>query len=134
MRELLFGLGMLSCPVAVFVVFGNTGSGSFSGSFGGKTGTSYSTVAPEPAAVALAEECAGCHGRQAQGTDRGPNLIHPDFGRAKRSDAQFRQSVREGVEARQGYGAMPAAPNISERSLNRMIVLLRELQRANGIR
>ncbi|HUS55271.1 MAG TPA: c-type cytochrome [Thermohalobaculum sp.] len=90
-------------------------------------------MATEAGLVALPEECAGCHGRQARGTSRGPNLVHPDYGRARRSDAEFRRAVREGMPARQGYGAMPATPEVPERSLDRMIALVRGLQRVNGI-
>jgi hypothetical protein len=32
------------------------------------------------------------------------------------------------------FGAMPAAPDVSKRRLERMIAFLRELQRVNGIR
>ena len=80
------------------------------------------------------EECTGCHGRLAEGTERGPNLIHPDYGPGVRSDAQLRRAVREGMPARLGYGAMPPSPDVSERRLERMITFVRELQRANGIR
>ena len=130
MNELFVGLGLLTFPVAVFVFFGNWGMGSFPEG----TGASSRSVVAKPGLVALAPECADCHGRLAQGTSRVPNLIHPDYGPAKRSDAQFRRAVREGMPSRKGYGEMPATPGMSEHNLNRMIALVRELQRVGGIR
>ena len=131
MKDLLIGLGLLSCPVVVFVVFGTSGIDAFDEG----TGAPASSLSAQSGSVAFAEECAGCHGRLARGTDRAPNLIHSDYGRRTRSDAQFRRAVREGIPARQGrYGEMPAAKDISDRRLDRMITFLREIQRANGIR
>ena len=130
MKDLLIGLGLLSTPVVVFVVFGTSGLDAFDA--GG--GASVSSVSVERGLVVFAAECAGCHGRRAKGTERGPNLIHPDYGPRVRSDAQFRRAVREGMPARRGYGAMPPAPGVSKHRLERMITFLREIQRANGIR
>jgi mono/diheme cytochrome c family protein len=130
MKELLIGLGLLSGPVAVFVVFGNSGPGSF----GEPDGPADPSAAAEPGLLALVPECAGCHGRLAEGTDRSPNLIDPDYGPARRSDDQFRRAVREGMPARRGYGEMPAMPGVPGHDLERMIALVRELQRVNGIR
>jgi mono/diheme cytochrome c family protein len=130
MKDLLIVLSLLTGPVAVFVIFGNPGPDFLAKGAGAP---SYS-VAAEPGLVALAEECAACHGRLAEGTGRGPNLIHPDYGPARRSDDQFRRAVREGMPARRGYGAMPAMPSLPDRSLDRTITFLRELQRAKGIR
>ncbi len=129
MKDLLIGLGLLSCPAAVFMIFGTSGLDAFDE--GGGAATSSRSV--EQGLVAFAGECARCHGRLAEGTERGPNLIHRDYRPGVRSDAQFRRAVREGLPARRGYGAMPPAPGVSERSLDRMVTFLRELQRANGI-
>ena len=130
MKDLLIGLGLLSCPAFIFVVFGLPGLAAFD-EVSGASGYSLSV---DHGLIAFAEECAGCHGRLARGTERGPDLIHPDYGPGARSDAQFRLAVREGMPARRGYGVMPPAPGVSERRLNRMIAFLRELQRVNGIR
>ena len=98
------------------------------------SGAAAYALSVERGRVAFAEEGAACHGRLAEGTERGPNLIHPDYGRRVRSDAQLRRAVREGMPARLGYGAMPPSPDVSARRLERMITFVRELQRANGIR
>ncbi len=130
MKDLLIGLGLLSCPAVVFVVFGIPGLAVFNAG----SGASVSSLPVQQGRIAFASECAGCHGRRARGTERGPDLIHPDYGPSARSDAQFRRAVREGMPARGGYGAMPPDPGVSERRLDRMIAFLREHQRANGIR
>ncbi len=130
MKDLLIGLGLLSCPAAVFVIFGTSGLDAFDEGIGPPP----SSLSVEQGLVAFAGECARCHGQLARGTERGPNLIHRYYGPSARSDAQFRRAVREGMPARGGYGAMPAAPDVSKRRLERMITFLRELQRANGIR
>ena len=130
MKDLLIALGLLSFPAAVFAVFGISGPDAFDRGRG-SPGTPQLV---EIGVVAFAGECAGCHGRLAEGTERGPNLIHPDYGPSVRNDAQLRRAVREGMPARRGYGAMPPSPGVSERRLGRMVTFLRELQRANGIR
>ncbi|MHA1527411.1 MAG: c-type cytochrome [Alphaproteobacteria bacterium] len=130
MKDLLIGLGLLSSPAAVFVAFGTSGLDDFDD--GGVP--SASSMSVEQGLIAFAGECVGCHGRLAGGTERGPNLIHPDYGPRVRGDARLRRAVREGMPARRGYGAMPAFPDVSERRLGRMITFVRELQRANGIR
>jgi mono/diheme cytochrome c family protein len=130
MKDLLIGLGLLSSPVVVFMAFGTSGLDAFDEGVGAPA----SPVPVEQGMVAFAGECARCHGRLAGGTERGPNLIHRDYGPGVRSDAQFRLAVREGKPARRGYGAMPPSPGVSKRRLDRMIRFLRELQRARGIR
>jgi hypothetical protein len=129
MKELLIALGLLTFPVAVFVVFGNAGPGSM----GSGTGASSYSVETASGMVGLTEDCAVCHGRFAGGTARGPNLIHTDYGLSRRSDAQFRYAVLEGMPDRRGYGAMPATPGLPARSVDRAIAFVRELQRAKGI-
>ncbi len=130
MKDLLIGLGLLSSPVVVFVAFGTSGLDAFDEVGGAAT----SSLSVEQGLIAFAGACARCHGRLAEGTERGPNLIHRDYGPGVRSDAQFRRAVREGMPARGGYGAMPPSPDVSQPRLERMITFLRGLQRANGIR
>ena len=130
MKDLLIGLGLLSSPVVVFVAFGISGLDAFDEG----RGATASSVTVERGLVAFAGECVGCHGRLAEGTERAPNLIDRDFGPGVRSDAQLRRAVFEGLPGRRGYGAMPPFPDLPEHRLERMIIFVRELQRANGIR
>jgi len=131
MKDLLLGLGLLSCPAIIFAVFGTSGFDAFDEG----TAAPASSLSVQQGGIAFAEECAGCHGRLGRGTVRGPNLIHPDYGPRVRSDDQFRRAVREGKAAgREDYEDMPAARGLSERQLHRLITFLREIQRVNGIR
>jgi mono/diheme cytochrome c family protein len=131
MKDLLIGLGLLSLPATVFAVFGTSGIEAFDEG----TGAPASSLSFQQGGVAFSTECAHCHGRTARGTERGPNLIHPDYGAAKRSDAQFRRAIREGLTARQaGYQDMPGAPEMPRRKLDRLVNFLREVQRTAGIR
>jgi len=130
MKELLLFVALISAPVAIFVAFGRSGLDAFDEG-GGRPASSLSV---NQGLVAFVTECAQCHGRLAGGTERGPNLIHPDYGPSARSDAELLRSVREGMPARGGYGAMPPARGISERRVEHMIAFVREIQRANDIR
>jgi mono/diheme cytochrome c family protein len=123
MKDLLIGLGLLSTPAVVFVVFGTSGTGSFEED--SIAPVSYAVI--DHGVVAFADTCAGCHGRVASGTDRGPDLVAAPYGSSSLSDAQFRRAVRDGMPARRGYGAMPPAPGISTRKLDRLVAFVREL-------
>ncbi len=131
MKDLLLGLGLISCPAIIFVVFGTSGLDAFDESASAPS----ISASVQLGGIAYAEECTGCHGRTARGTERGPNLIHADYGPARRSDAQFRRALSEGKLARRaGYEDMPPVKDRSERHLNRLVAFLRDVQRANGIR
>lgn len=130
MKDLLIGLGLLSIPAVVLVVFGTSGIGSLEE--GSPAPISYDNI--DQGVAAFSDACAACHGRLADGTGRGPNLIAPQYGRSTFRDDQFRRAVRMGMPARRGYGAMPPAPGVSARNLERMIAFVRELQRNKGIR
>ena len=131
MKDLLLGLGLMSCPAVIFVVFGTSGLDAIDES----ASVPVSSLSFQLGGIAYAKECTECHGRTARGTVRGPNLIHPDYGPGKRSDAQFSQALREGKQARRaGYLDMPAVQDRSERNLKQLVAFLREVQRANGIR
>ena len=124
MKDLLIGLGLLSTPVAVFVVFGTSGMGLSEDDR--PRPVSYAVI--DRGLVAFSDTCAGCHGRLADGTAKGPDLVSPRYGRGILSDAQFRRAVRRGI------GAMPPAPGVSDRRLERMIAFVRELQHNKGVR
>jgi mono/diheme cytochrome c family protein len=130
MKDLLIGLGLLSTPAVVFVVIGTSDNGSFEED--SIVPVSYAVI--DHGVVAFADTCAGCHGRLASGTNRGPDLVAVPYGSSTSSDAKFRRAVRDGMPARQGYGAMPPAPGMSTRKLDRLIAFVRELQRNKGIR
>lgn len=131
MKDLLLGLALLSCPAIVFAVFGLPGLDAFDSDPPGTA--SYAPV--DEGRLAFAEECAGCHGRLAEGSARGPALISPAYSRSSLDDEAFLRAVREGVPARGApHQSMPAFPDLSDQRLARMLTFVREIQRANDVR
>jgi len=131
MKDLLLGLALISCPAIVFAEFGTRGLDAFGD--GRASDSSYSVAAE--GRLAFAEECAGCHGRLAEGTVRGPALVDPAYAPAQLDDDSFRRAVRQGgAAARYEFGDMPAFPDLPERRTDRMLAFVRALQRARGIR
>ena len=56
----------------------------------------------------FAVNCAGCHGANAAGSDKGPTLISPIYRPGHHGDAAFQRAVREGVPQHHWFfGDMP---------------------------
>lgn len=92
-----------------------------------------SSIAQDGAA-AFSENCAGCHGENAAGSDDGPPLIHSVYEPGHHADAAFYLAVRRGVRAHHWrFGDMPPQPQVRETEVQRIVQFIRELQRANGI-
>lgn len=90
---------------------------------------------PVEGRLVFAEECAGCHGRLAEGTTRGPALILLLYGPAGLGDDAFHRAVHEGAPARHwDFGDMPAFAALPERRLARMLIFVRADQWAQGVR
>ncbi len=82
----------------------------------------------------FAVNCAGCHGANAAGSDKGPTLISPIYRPGHHGDAAFQRAVREGVPAHHWFfGDMPPVPSVSEEQVSEIIEYVRALQRASGI-
>ena len=82
----------------------------------------------------FAVNCAGCHGANAAGSDRGPTLISPIYRPGHHGDAAFQRAVREGVPQHHWFfGDMPPVPSVSEEQVTEIIEYVRTLQRASGI-
>ena len=82
----------------------------------------------------FAANCAGCHGANAAGSDRGPTLISPIYRPGHHGDAAFQRAVREGVPQHHWFfGDMPPVPSVSEEQVTEIIEYVRVLQRASGI-
>jgi mono/diheme cytochrome c family protein len=86
-------------------------------------------------ARAFALHCAGCHGRDAGGTDTGPTLIDPIYRPAHHADVSFELAVRHGVAAHHwSFGKMPPVHGVNADELASIIHFVREVQRANGVK
>lgn len=92
-----------------------------------------STVAAEGRDI-FAISCAGCHGERAEGTERGPPLVHAIYEPGHHADIAFVLAVQNGVRAHHwNFGHMPPQPGVSEAEIGKIIQYVRELQRENGI-
>jgi mono/diheme cytochrome c family protein len=86
-------------------------------------------------AQAFGLRCAGCHGRDASGTDTGPTLLDPVYRPAHHADVSFELAVRRGVAAHHwSFGKMPPVPGLNADELANIIHYVREVQRANGVK
>lgn len=82
----------------------------------------------------FATTCAQCHGNHAEGSDRGPPLVHPYYRPSHHADGAFHLAVKNGVRQHHWhFGNMPPQPDISPSETDSIIRYVRELQEANGI-
>jgi mono/diheme cytochrome c family protein len=78
--------------------------------------------------------CAVCHGANAGGSNFGPPLIHKIYQPGHHSDAAFHLAVKIGARAHHWrFGNMPARKQVSKDAVEKIIVYIRMVQRANGI-
>jgi cytochrome c oxidase cbb3-type subunit 3 len=78
------------------------------------------------ASKTFAATCAGCHGLDGRGGERGPNIAtRPEV--LRRSDAELLQILRSGIPA----SGMPSFAALGESKLGAMVSYLRTLQRKN---
>ena len=85
--------------------------------------------------AAFGRHCAACHGALAEGTADGPPLIHPLYNPNHHSDAAFVRAAREGSRAHHwSFGDMKPVPDVGDEELLALILYVRELQAANGIK
>ncbi|MDE0049542.1 MAG: cytochrome c [Rhodospirillales bacterium] len=80
------------------------------------------------------ENCMTCHGPHATGSDQGPPLVHRIYEPNHHADISFILAVRNGVRAHHWpFGDMAPVDGVSDKDTLRIILYVRELQRANGI-
>jgi mono/diheme cytochrome c family protein len=84
--------------------------------------------------VTFATYCVECHGKNASGTDKGPPLVHQIYRTSHHGDFSFVRAVTLGVPQHHWlFGSMPPQPEVGQREIDKIVVYLRELQKANGI-
>ena len=77
--------------------------------------------------------CAGCHGMGAKGTDRGPTFLSKIYEPNHHADVAFRMATQNGVRAHHcNFGDMPKI-GVTPEETNEIIPYLRWLQREAGI-
>jgi len=78
--------------------------------------------------------CAGCHGIGAAGTDRGPTFISKIYEPNHHGDAAFHMAVKRGVRQHHWhFGNMPKISGVAKEEVNQIISYVRWLQKENGI-
>lgn len=78
--------------------------------------------------------CAGCHGSNGSGTDKGPAFVHAVYNPGHHSDAAFALAVAQGVRQHHWkFGDMPAQPNVTAEQLQAIVRYVRAVQESRGI-
>jgi mono/diheme cytochrome c family protein len=112
----------------------------YQGTSGPTRKTIVDVIVPKLSAAALggqalfAQNCAGCHGVNAGGSDKGPPLIHDIYNPGHHSDISFHRAAQYGVQQHHwSFGNMPPQPQVTKQQVDEILVYIRELQAANGI-
>lgn len=78
--------------------------------------------------------CSECHGQWAEGTDKGPTLLHAYYRPAHHADEAFYRAATQGVKAHHWrFGDMPRVEGATREDIKPIIPFIRWLQRENGI-
>jgi mono/diheme cytochrome c family protein len=85
--------------------------------------------------IAFTTYCVSCHGKNAAGTDKGPPLVNQIYRPLHHSDFSFVRAVTLGVPQHHWlFGAMPPQPQVERKRIDQIVIYIRELQKANGIK
>ncbi len=82
----------------------------------------------------FAQNCATCHGPEAQGTAQGPPLVHELYVPSHHSDESFQVAVARGVQPHHwDFGAMPPIPSLDRDEVTDITAHVRQLQADAGV-
>lgn len=115
----------------------NTIDQFFADTAGGKpaTATSVSTNNAGRGASLFVKNCASCHGWEAEGSNKGPALIHRTYEPSHHDNDAFYRAVQQGVQSHHWqFGNMPPVTGVSNDEIALIISHVRAKQVANGIR
>lgn len=74
--------------------------------------------------------CSECHGEWAEGSDKGPPLLHPYYKQSHHSDDAFYRAASQGVIAHHWrFGNMPPVEGATPQDIQSIILFIRWLQR-----
>jgi mono/diheme cytochrome c family protein len=127
MKDLALWLGLVSAPAIIFAIFGPPGLEAFR-----EPRVRLAAYAVEEGRIVFAARCARCHGRLAEGTERGPRLVGSGEGLRGAAAARFRRILRGGVPAGEHHGGMPAFPDLPDAQVDGLLAFLRRLERAEA--
>jgi len=129
---IFLGLAALAAVVLLLPTF--TAVGPDGGAPADVTLPASLTPAERAGRAAFVETCAACHGMKAQGTDKGPPLVHPYYRPGHHADGAFWLAVNQGVTQHHWrFGDMPPQPGVSDQEVADITRFVRAVQRANGI-
>jgi hypothetical protein len=78
--------------------------------------------------------CSECHGEWAEGSDKGPPLLHPYYKASHHSDDAFYLAASQGVTAHHWrFGNMPPVEAATPQDVQSIILFIRWLQREYGV-
>lgn len=81
------------------------------------------------------KNCSGCHGRYADGSDKGPPLAYKTYNPNHLADLAFHRAVKNGVRRHHWrFGKMSLLPGISLETVGHIVAYVRALQRQAGIK
>ncbi len=81
------------------------------------------------------KHCAGCHGPDLRGSDKGPPFLHRVYEPSHHSDLAFQLAVKNGVRAHHWkFGDMPPVEGLTPDDVAHITAYVRSQQRKAGIR
>jgi cytochrome c2 len=81
------------------------------------------------------QNCAACHGKYGNGSDKGPTFMSPIYKPGHHGDEAFYRAPMTGAKAHHWkFGDMPPVEGISRRKLSKIVPYIRWMQQQNGIR
>jgi mono/diheme cytochrome c family protein len=85
--------------------------------------------------VLFANHCAGCHGGDLKGSEKGPPLLHKVYEPSHHADAAFQLAVANGVRAHHWkFGDMAAVKAVTPDDVAHITAFVRMEQRKVGIK
>jgi mono/diheme cytochrome c family protein len=103
-------------------------------------GQAFTVTIPEFTAAARTGEtyfnakCAACHGVNGTGSENGPPLIHKFYKPGHHGDEAFQRAAKLGVQAHHwNFGNMPPVAGITRAEVAKIVIYIREIQKANGL-
>lgn len=90
---------------------------------------------PNKGVALYGKSCAGCHGPDLKGTDKGPPFLHRVYEPSHHSDVSFQLAVKNGVQAHHwNFGNMLPIPDLTPDDVAHITAYIRAQQRRAGIR
>lgn len=78
--------------------------------------------------------CGSCHGRDFEGSVRGPSQLDAVFAPDVTTDEDYRDAIRDGAqEQHYDFGPMPAIGSLDDQEIANVIAYVRQVQQERGL-